>query len=294
MPNQTVRLNLEYTPPLDWPFFLTYLAVRATRGVEIIDQESYVRSVEIDGRTGTITLSHCPAKARLILTIDGDVRMHAETILCRVRRMFDLEIDLPLVHDTLRADPYMRSLIENSPGVRIPGAWSEFELLVRAIVGQQVTVKAASTIMGRIVSRFGKPLKAKHGPAFLFPSPRVIADGDMQGIGMPGKRALAIQTVARAIADDSISFPEFGGSTAGLKEALLALPGIGPWTVEYFALRALRDWDAWPGTDLVLRRAIEQLVSKGPSRRRTGAERWRPYRAYAAMHIWNSAARELT
>jgi DNA-3-methyladenine glycosylase II len=292
MKGRPVTLDLGYTPPLDWPFFLQYLGNRATAGVEEVDQGRYARTIEVAGRAGTLVLAHHPKDARLILTIRGEARGHPEAVLGRVGRMFDLEIDLASVHSVLGADPRLGPLLVASPGIRVPGAWSPFELLVRTIVGQQVTVKAATTIMGRIARRFGQTAEGPdgNGPSFLFPSPRVLADGDLGAIGMPSRRVAALQHVARAIADGAIPFPDPDGGAAGVKEALLGLPGIGPWTVEYFALRALRDADAWPGTDLVLRRSLQQQAPPSDPTETPVPERWRPYRGYAAMHLWNKAS----
>lgn len=284
--------ELNYTPPLDWAFFLHYLGARATAGVEAVEGERYVRTFALGKSVGTLTLSHHPTDTRLLVTIRGNVGTQTETILGRVRRMFDLDIDLSSVHAVLGIDPHLAPLLAASPGVRVLGAWSPFELLVRTIVGQQVTVKAATTIMGRIASRLGKPVDALNqgAPSFLFPTPRALADGSLEAIGMPPKRVLTLQNVARAIADMTIPFPEpDNGNLDGVKEALLKMPGIGPWTVEYFALRALRDADAWPGTDLVLRRILEQHESAYPP---IDTDRWRPYRGYAAVHLWNKASQE--
>ena len=294
MEGRAATFELDFTPPLDWPFFLRFLGARATPGVEAVDRGRYVRTVEVDGAVGKFVVEPHPTFQRLLVTVQGEAATQARAVLGRVRRMFDLDVDLPSVHATLGADPLLRPLLDAAPGIRIPGAWSAFELLVRAIVGQQVAVKAATTIMGRIVGRLGTPVDGggDAGPSFLFPSPRAVAEGDLSSIGMPTKRALALQNVARAIAGSAIPFPEAGGVVDGVKEALIELPGIGPWTVEYFALRALGDADAWPGTDLILRRAIEPHSDSATTPR--GPACWRPYRGYAAMHLWNRAAQEAT
>ncbi len=275
-------IALPYTPPLDWPFFLRYLASRAALGVEFIHDNTYWRPVEIDGRKGTITVTQNESAAQLQLTIQGDVTAYADKIIPRVRTIFDLDVDLVSVHHALVSDPVLGPLIARNPGLRVPGAWSPFELLVRTIVGQQVTVKAATTIMGRIASRFGTPIvvAGMDAPAYHFPTPAVLAQAHWDGIGMPGKRVAALQAVARAIDEGAITFPTPGEDTAAFRADLLQLPGIGPWTVEYFAIRALRDPDAWPATDLVLKRAVDQGGSP---------EHWRPWRGYAAMHLWNDA-----
>lgn len=201
------------------------------------------------------------------------------------------------VHSVLSADPRLAPLVRASPGIRVPGAWSAFELIVRAIVGQQVSVKSASTIMGRIASRLGTRVEdASRGESYLvFPRPRSIAEGNLDQIGMPTRRVAAVQGIARAVADGAIPFSDDGTVIDGVKPALLGQRGIGPWTAEYFALRALRDSDAWPGSDLVLARSLAALAPGATeSERYAMSERWRPWRAYAAIHLWNRAAQDQT
>jgi DNA-3-methyladenine glycosylase II len=282
-PAKNTTIALPYTPPFDWAFFLRYLASRAALGVEFIHDNVYRRPIEIEGSTGTITITHDASASQLLLTITGDATAHADRIIPRVRTIFDLDADLLSVHSVLGVDPVLAPLIARNPGLRVPGAWSPFELLVRTIVGQQVTVKAATTIMGRIASRFGMPivLMGMDAPAYQFPTPAALSRANWDGIGMPGKRVAALQAAARAIDEGAILFPVPGEDTAAFRAGLLQLPGIGPWTVEYFAIRALRDSDAWPASDLVLKRAVEQGAIP---------EHWRPWRGYAAMHLWNGAA----
>lgn len=307
-PGSTVTLKLKYSPLsipssaqagfLDWPAFLRYLNARATSGVEIIHlgnspEARYIRSIDISGCIGTLVLEHHPTRPELTLTIRGDAVRHANEIAARVRRICDLDVDLAHVHQILGVDRSLRPLLTASPGIRVPGAWSAFELLVRTIVGQQVTVKAATTIIGRIASRFGQRLKLGNEPSplLLFPTPLAIAEGDLTGIGMPGKRIETLRFVARAVADQTIPDIEQTGNNDAIKTALLSIPGIGPWTVEYFALRALRDTDAWPESDLVLKRATNQLCdSTSLAANRKHAMQWSPYRGYVAMHFWHRAA----
>jgi DNA-3-methyladenine glycosylase II len=278
--------ELEYSPPLDWAFFLRYLGVRATPGVETAENGRYIRTFATGRSAGTLCVSHHPTAARLVVATDGDATAEAGPIARRIRRMFDLDADLPSIHRRLGADPRLKSLLDDFPGIRIPGAWSAFELLVRTIVGQQVTVKAATTIIGRIAGRLGTPSNSPDGdgPFLLFPPPEDVARGRLDTIGMPARRVAALRNVARVIAEMAIPFSGTGEGVAGVRKALLGQPGIGPWTVEYFALRALREPDAWPETDLILRRSIERQASS-PSQ-------WRPYRGYAAMHLWNEASRK--
>jgi DNA-3-methyladenine glycosylase II len=290
---------IDYVPPLDWTFILRYLGTRATQGVESISGNLYSRTISLHGDSGSFTLQPVDSNpAALQVTIAGPVSIHADHIVARIRTMLDLDTDLAKVHGVLGRDPHLRALLVDSPGVRVPGGWSPFELLVRTIVGQQVTVRAATTIMGRIASRFGIVLETDNGvPAsFIFPTPDALVDGDWSGIGMPGKRAATIQNLAKAIRDRQIPFPgEFHAEIDSklrdeIKTALLGLPGIGPWTVEYFSLRGLRDANAWPESDLVLKREVQKLTGVADVRKSNRVRQWEPYRGYAAMSLWNRAS----
>lgn len=284
--------------PADWAFFLRYLGNRATQGVERISGEVYARTVSIDGVSGLFTLQPAEADSALQLTIAGPVRRFADHIVQRVRAMLDLETDLLKVHEVLSRDPHFGVLLSGSSGIRVPGGWSRFELLIRTIVGQQVTVKAGTTIMGRIASRFGTPLETEDEsvPMCLFPAPVALAEGDWTGIGMPGKRVATIQHLAKAIHEQQIPFPDESQDFIDakqrqeLKAALLDLPGIGPWTVEYFSLRGLRDANAWPESDLILKREVQRLTGEVDIRKSKRVRDWEPFRGYAAMMLWNQAA----
>lgn len=289
--------ELPYEPPLDWGAFLRYLAARATPGVERVVGERYLRAAEVEGARGLLEVRHDPARSCLIVRVSGELAARPRAVgavAARVSGLFDLAADLAEVHEVLLADPALAPAVRAAPGLRVTGAWSPFELLVRAIVGQQVSVKAASTLMGRLAARFGAPLpEPGPGVACLFPTPAALAAADLTGLGMPGRRAAALQGVARAVADGLLPLAE-GGELGEVRAALLALRGIGPWTADYFALRALGDRDAWPAGDLVLRRAVEALLGGDerpvPSALLARAARWRPWRAYAAVHLWHAAA----
>ncbi len=288
----TTTLDLDYVPPLDWHFFLRYLGNRATPGVEAVTGKGYVRTIDNDGRPGTLTVSHHPSEFRLIVEIQSESEVPVERIIGRVRRIFDLDTDMRSVHRTLGDDPFLKPLLAAAPGIRIPGAWSSFELLVRTIVGQQVSVKSATTIMGRLVSRLGTPLAERTTGelSHLFPAPREIANANLEAIGMPSSRVIALQRVARAVTEGLIPVSYEHAVVPDVRNALLSLPGIGPWTVEYFALRALRDADAWPVTDLILRRAVERITAAAASPHSQNMTKWSPFRGYAAMHLWNEAS----
>lgn len=292
-----MKLYLPYEPPLDWAFFLHYLENRRTAGVDAVEGERYSRTFALNGDVGTFTVGNEPERRRLVVAIAGDANRHGAVIEARLRRMFDLDLDEAAVRKTFAGDAWLMRLRRAYPGIRVIGTWSPFELLVRTIVGQQVSVKAATTIMGRIIDRTVGAAADEVGRApvgNLFPTPRAIAGADFSAIGMPGRRAHALQNVARLIADEAIPFPSADAlpdevDVVAVKNALLKLPGIGPWTVEYFALRALGDRDAWPGTDLILRRGLQQHPDASDLSGRAIAENWRPHRAYAAMHLWHAA-----
>jgi len=222
------KLTLGYAPPFDWSFFLHYFSTRSTPGVEIVTEERYARAIVIDGRIGILVVEHDVANRRLVAVIQGEAARHAQAAQRRLRRMFDLDADMDAIHAVLIRDSRLARHIMASPGIRVPGAWSAFEVIARAIVGQQVSVKAASTLMGRIAGRLGTPIKGIDGIRRQFPTPRQIAMGDLSDIGMPGKRAQALQNVANVIANGQIPFCDLGHIVEGVKEALLEQPGIGP------------------------------------------------------------------
>lgn len=201
----------------------------------------------------------------------------------RTRRLFGLDADHERLEPVLAADPLLAPLVAARPGLRVPGCWDGFELAVRAVLGQQVSVAAGRGLAARIVLELGQPLAEPRGSlTHLFPSAEALAATTLGG--MPGSRARAIQALAGAVAG-SLEIDERADGQA-VRAALLDLPGIGAWTVEYVAMRALRDSDAFPAGDLVLRRALD-TDERGAERR---AEAWRPWRAYAAMHLWSAAA----
>lgn len=292
--------ELPFKAPYDWPRVLRFFAGRATPGVETVDDGAYRRAIEWGGAAGTLTVRRHARRHRLVVTIDGAASRHGAAIAPHVATMFDVAADPTAIAAHLGSDPWLAPLVDAAPGLRVPGAWSAFELVVRAIVGQQVSVKAATTLIGRLVTRAGERIEdhPHEGTAWRFPTPLALAEADLANIGMPGKRVAALQGVARAVASGDVSIERTGGGANGppdlaqWRAAMLALPGIGPWTVEYIAMRAWRDADAWPGTDLVLMQAI---AARDPALTRAAAQRqrteaWRPWRAYAAMHLWNEVS----
>lgn len=290
-------LELPFKAPYDWPRLLRFFAGRATLGVEAVEDGAYRRAIEWHGAEGTLTVRQHPRKRCVVATIEGAASRHADALAAPIARMFDLHANPAQIHAHLGADAWLAPLVDAAPGLRVPGAWSGFELVVRAIVGQQVSVKAATTIIGRLVQRAGCRIHdhPHESTAWRFPTPTALAAANLDKIGMPGKRVAALQGFAQAVASGDVPIDDTAVATrdaAALRAALLALPGIGPWTVEYVAMRAWRDPDAWPATDLVL---MQSIAARDPSLTRATQQRartdaWRPWRAYAALHLWNEVA----
>jgi len=287
------RFTLSYPPPFDWSFLMRFLGGRATPGVEWVEGERYLRTIEVDQTTGVLVVENEPRRNRLVVELQGEVGAHQRVIAERLTTLFDLEAPLQEIHSVLAVDPALAPSLVRAPGLRVPGGWSAFEVLTRAIVGQQVSVKAATTIMGRIAQRLGVQVESPFQDKLplLFPTPQAVADSELLEIGMPARRVHTIRTIARAIADRTLPLRDDVSNVAALdlKAALLALPGIGPWTVEYFALRFLRDRDAWPGSDLILNRQVIAMAGESRADQVDRVEAWRPWRAYAALYLWNRA-----
>jgi DNA-3-methyladenine glycosylase II len=292
-PLQATRL-LPFNPPFDWQRMLDFFAARMTAGVEAVVDGVYLRNIEFKGCVGTLSVAMAPEGNHLIATAQGEVSRHMDDLIEPVSHMFDLYASPQVVDEALSSDPWLATLVQARPGLRVPGAFSGFELVVRTIVGQQVSVKGATTIVGRLVQRAGVQV-AEHASdqlAWRFPTPDALARANLDKIGMPGKRVETLQRVAAAVASGELSLNVSHGDTDELRRQLLAMPGIGPWTVEYIAMRAWRDPDAWPASDLVLMNLMT-LQDSSLTRlalHKVRAEAWKPWRAYAAIHIWNSAA----
>jgi AraC family transcriptional regulator of adaptative response / DNA-3-methyladenine glycosylase II len=280
------RLHLAYRPPYPWRAVLDFLSARATRGVEQVTGDVYRRSFRHGDTAGWLEVAAVPGRNELRAWIHHARPLVLIRLAQRLRAVFDLEADPEEISRSLGGDPVLRRGLRRLPGVRVPGAWDGFELAVRAILGQQVSVTAASTLAGRLAAAFGEALPADAapadgGPALLFPTPASLAGADLRAIGLTGARAHAVRSLAEAVAAGRLLLEPSPDPSATVAQ-LTALPGIGPWTAEYVAMRALREPDAFPATDLGLRRALG--VSSAELARR--AERWRPWRGYAAMLLW--------
>ena len=291
-PEEAIRLRLPYRPPFDWEGLLAFLGARALPGVEEIRDGLYRRAVRSGGRGGIVEVRRIPGADALEAAVPTACVPDLVRIVGRLGRLFDLDADPLAIASDLSRDRILAPLVTRRPGLRIPGAWDPFEIAVRAVLGQQVSVRGARTLAGRLVARFGREVGElpADGPRHLFPEPALLADSDVGSIGIPTARAKAIRTLAREVASGRIDLDGSRGPAA-LTEELVSIPGIGPWTAEYLAMRLLGEPDAFPAGDLALIRAFHHLGA--PATRRDLAARadaWRPWRAYAAMHLWMSEA----
>lgn len=285
----SIILRLPYRPPLDWAAVLRYLRARAIPGVETADETGYARTIDLAGTRGWLAVRPSSLDGELELRLQVTGTAGLLIVVERIRQLFDLDADPLLIAACLGRDQALAPLAAAFPGLRVPGAWDGFELAVRTIIGQQVSVTGATTIAGRLAARFGQPLPGPlpAGLSRLFPPPAVLAGADLAGLGMPGIRARAIQNLAQRVVSGTLALDGTRPASETM-DCLRAIPGIGPWTCQYLALRALREPDAFPGTDLGLRRSLAGLNPPGPSPPdlASRAESWRPWRAYAAMLLW--------
>lgn len=280
-------LQLGFREPFDFSSLLQFLAVRAIPGVELVTENRYERTIALGGKPSRLSVSQLANKPALQLLIESEDSSHLLEVSNRVRRLFDLDADPYEVGRVLCQDPGLKPLVTELPGQRVPGCWSPFEIAVRAIVGQQVSVKGATTVMGRIADRYGE--KSEFG--LSFPGPEALAKLETVSLSMPEKRAQAIKDMSAAVAAGDIRF-DADVPSERLVDQLQAIKGIGPWTAQYVAMRAINDPDAFLEGDLVLEKVAQDIF--GPCTRSqlmARSERWRPWRAYAGMHMWRAAAK---
>ena len=280
--------QLTYTPPFDWDFFLVFFAARALPGVEQVDGDSYRRTVRCGDYVGHLCVRP-GADNTLALTLSPHHDDALAALLPRVRRAFDLDADPAPIAAHLAHDAVLQTLLARRPGLRVAGSVDGFEQAVRAILGQQISVQAARNLGGRLVARWGTPLATSDNDAlrFVFPTPAMLATADVASLGMPRQRGAAVATLAARVADDP-ALLERGATLEASIAQLLALPGLGPWTAHYIAMRVLREPDAFPASDIGLLRALTDTNGLRPSATEllARAEAWRPWRAYAAQHLW--------
>ena len=288
-PRGEVSLLLRYQPPYDWGAMLGFLAARAISGIERVAENRWSRTIDIGGDQGTVSVRPADGHA-LGVTICFPKLTALPLIIARLRRVFDLAADPRSIASHLAQDPALAPLVAARPGLRVPGAWDGFELAVRAVLGQQITVSAARGLAGKLVAAHGARLAEPAGELTrLFPRPEAIAAADLTTLGMPRARAAALSAVAAALIAD----PDLFGARRSLEEAvekLRTIKGVGDWTANYIALRQLREPDAFPAADIGLMRALADETGHRPTPRELSerAETWRPWRAYAAQHLWAS------
>ncbi len=288
-------LKLPYSQPFNWPAMAAFLKGRATAGVEEVGENFYRRTIRLDGQHGLVEVRYVAGQSYLVANIRFPKVTALGQIVERLRRMFDLGANSLEIEANLSGDPYLGRMVVALPGLRVPGAWDKFELAVRAILGQQVSVQAATTLAGRLVEKFGEPLaldgvaESQGSLRFVFPTPEVLAEAAISQLGMPKARAATISALAVAVAKNPQLLEESGSLEESIKK-LSELPGIGLWTAQYIAMRALREPDAFPASDLGLLRAM--LPENGkltPAQLEKRAESWRPWRSYAALYLWSAS-----
>ncbi len=295
--NADVTLFLRYRPPYDWDSTLSYLRLRAIPGMESVEKESYQRTIAVKEHVGTVEVTHASQRQSLRVKIRfPDVRSLPE-IVTRVRRLFDLGADIEMIDAHLSLDPMLAPLIESRPGLRAPGGWDGFELAVRAVLGQQISVAATRRYAGQLVAIHGRPVSIDGSPklSHVFPTAKRLATAKSIGLGMPAARLATLKALAEATAAD----PNLFRASGTMEEAIARLckiRGIGEWTAQYIAMRALREMDAFPASDVGLLRGAEKVYGTRPTSAGllVHAEVWRPWRAYAAQHLWAADSNALS
>jgi AraC family transcriptional regulator, regulatory protein of adaptative response / DNA-3-methyladenine glycosylase II len=289
---QTLTLKLPFTPPYDWQATIDFLATRAIAGVERVEHDRYCRTFSLDAAQGIVEVRPAPGHSHVLVSISTSNVAALGGVVARVRRLFDLDADIVAIDSHLAAHPLLAASVRERPGVRVPGAWDNFEATLRAMVDQQ---ESKRDLLGRLAAAHGIPLDergqgAPAEPHLLFPEPRSIAAAKLVDIGFTRARAESLQALSAAMATDPKLLRAYETLTEAIAK-LRTLPGIGPWTAQYIAMRALRETDAFPATDPALLRATAARgVRQSPRELLKLAEAWRPWRAYAAMRLWMPGA----
>jgi AraC family transcriptional regulator of adaptative response / DNA-3-methyladenine glycosylase II len=288
--SDAIALDLPYRAPLAWDALLAFLAPRAIRGVEHVGESRYERTVALGNARGWLRVAPSPRANALRAELSPSLAPVLLAVAAKLRALFDLAADPSRIAPQLEADAALAKQVAANPGLRVPGAFDGFELLARAILGQQVSVAAATTFAARLAERFGEAIETPHAQlSRLTPTAERVASARVDavaGIGLTRARAETLRAAARACADGALDLAP-GADPERVREALLALPGIGPWTADYVLMRAVAWPDAFPHGDLGLRKALRiddarELLAR--------SEAWRPWRSYAALHLWSSLA----
>lgn len=284
-----IEVTLDYREPYDWDSMISFFRARAVKGVELVDASgAYERTLSLAGKRGVVSVSPAKSRAALHVRVSPSLASVLMPIVARVRRTFDLDARPDVVRAHLAEDTRLRPLVERRPGLRVPGAFDVFEIGVRAVVGQQVSVAAAITLAGRLADQFGAHIVDARNPSLTraFPTAERLASAserDLASIGLTSARARTLRGLATAVRSGQLTFD--ASDPEATMNALCTIPGIGAWTAQYIAMRALSWPDAFPESDLGIKKALDD---RPPAACRTLAEAWRPWRAYAALHLWAS------
>lgn len=281
----TIRLG--YRPPYDWQGVLGFLAPRALRNIENVTGKSYSRTVELGAHKGWVRIGNVPDKHVLEIEFANSLTSVLPALIGRLRNLFDLSARPDMIVNCLKEDGTLGHAVSNHPGLRVPGAFDGFELALRAILGQQVSVKAATTLAARLTNAYGAQIQTPYVElARICPRPERLAGADakeISALGIVGVRADAIRALAIEVASGRLKL-EAGGHPEEIIKRLIAIAGIGQWTAQYIAMRALRWSDAFPKNDLVLRKNLGGVSAREAE---DMSQAWRPWRSYAVLHIWN-------
>ena len=282
----TFTLQLTYRPPFDWASLLAFLGTRAMTGVERVTDDAYARTVQLGEHRGWIRVRHQPARRALEVELTHSLTPALPALLGRLRHVFDLSARPDVIAAHLARDPLLAGAVARNPGLRVPGAFDGFELAVRAILGQQITVRAATTLAGRFVTALGEPIATPHAElSRLCPTPARIASAtvdEIASLGIIQTRARSIIALAREIASGRLML-EAGAQPEAAIAQLMTVPGIGAWTAHYIAMRALRWPDAFPREDVAMRKNLGGVTA---ARAEELSQAWRPWRSYATLHLW--------
>jgi 3-methyladenine DNA glycosylase/8-oxoguanine DNA glycosylase len=280
-------LTLSYQGPYQWDTLLNFYRQRCINGVEVVGADSYSRSFRIDGQSGYFTVAHTAATSSLTVLVTGAGPGSLPLVQQRIARQFDVASNPAAIAKSLGKHPALQHIVRQLPGMRLPGIATEFEAVIRAIAGQQISVKAARTLLQRLCERCGARLPSGDGcmPMLLFPEPQDLLAHSLDGLGFTGKRVAWMQHIAERYAN---GFSGATGDLAASVKLLASLPGIGEWSAHYIAMRALGEADAFPTADLGLLNALRNPERPSARQLQALAEEWRPWRAYATLYLWHT------
>ena len=290
MPTATRTLRLAYTPPYDYAALLGFLEKRLIPGLERVDGAAYERLIALPEGLATLRVQQDGACDELVVRVRAPVGARVPDLRARLRRVFDLDAQPRAINAVLRRHPLLRTQVRREAGLRVPGCWDGFELAVRAVLGQQITVAAARTLAMRLTQAYGALIPGA-SDARAFPTPAALAEAPMQGHGLTTQRVHTLRGLARAVCEQRLQL-EPGADLNVAVETLCALDGIGPWTAHYIAMRALRHADAFPASDIVLRQvaAGDRRAPMTTRALEALSQDWRPWRAYAVLHLWRMSS----